>query len=336
MPATPSTPTTPAKVVAKPAAPKPVPRPASAAPSKPNVPSSSSALRPRPAAAPTSPGHAHHVPVLSLEGKPGEQVQLPAVFSGPVREDLVQRAVRASQANRRQPYGPSRKAGMRHSVEWSGKGHGVARTPRLMSGNTGAQAPNTVGGRAAHPPRPDAIWAQKINVKERRRALAAALAATREMRYALERGHEVPSKAHLPFVLEDSLEDVESASQAREVLRATGLWADVERAASGVHIRAGKGKIRGRVRRHPRSLLLVVTESGRARGFRNFPGVDVVPLDSLGTEHLAPGGAPGRLTVFTPRLLKKLEERFGSELSGASLPAHSSAPAAATPKAGAA
>lgn len=272
-------------------------------------------------AAPAGDAHHHKVAVLSLDGKPGEQLQLPAVFSGPVREDLVRRAVRASQANRRQPYGPNRMAGMQHSVQWSGKGHGVARTPRLMEGNRGAQAPNTVGGRQAHPPRPDAIYAQKINVKERRRALAAALAATREVRYALERGHEVPAHAHLPFVLEDKLEEVDSASRAREVLQATGLWADVERAASGIHVRAGKGKIRGRVRRHPRSLLLIVTESGRARGFRNFAGVDVVPLDSLGTEHLAPGGAPGRLTLFTPKLLKKIEERFGGELKAASLPA---------------
>jgi large subunit ribosomal protein L4e len=315
-----STPKPVGKGAVKPAAPKP---PAPVA----------SSVAVKPAARPAPEGHVHRVPVLSLEGKPGEQVQLPSVFSGPVRTDLVQRAVRAAQANRRQAYGPSRKAGMRHSVEWSGKGHGVARTPRLMSGNTGAQAPNTVGGRAAHPPRPDAIWTQKINVKERRRALAAALAATREVRFAIERGHEVPAKAHLPFVLEDALEDVSSASQAREVLQATGLWADVERAASGIHIRAGKGKVRGRVRRHPRSLLLVVTESGRARGFRNFPGVDVVPLDSLGTEHLAPGGAPGRLTLFTPRLLKKLEERFGASLAGASLPTRPALPAP-TPRPG--
>ncbi len=284
---------------------------------------------PSPAPAARAPAHHHRAPLLSLDGKAGEQLDLPTIFSSPVRTDLVLRAVRSSQANRRQPYGPSRKAGMRHSVEWSGKGHGVARTPRLMSGNTGAQAPNTVGGRAAHPPRPDAIWERKMNTKERRRAIAAAVAATREPRYVLERGHELPEKAHLPFVFENALEEVETASRAREVLQACGLWADVQRAGEGVHLRAGKGKMRGRVRRHPRSLLLVVSAPGKARGFRNFPGVEVVPLDSLGTEHLAPGGVPGRLTLYTPVALEKLQKRFG-QATAASLP-YRPALAAGTP-----
>ncbi len=278
----------------------------------------------------SAPAHVHRAPVLSLAGKAGEQLALPVVFSSPVRADLVLRAVRSAQANRRQPYGPSRKAGMRHSVEWSGKGHGVARTPRLMSGSRGAQSPNTVGGRPAHPPRPDAIWERKMNVKERRRALAAALAATREARYVLERGHELPTHAHLPFIFENALEDIESAARAREVLEASGLWADVERARSGIHTRAGKGKLRGRVRRHPRSFLLVVSAPGKARGFRNFPGVDVIPLDSLGTEHLAPGGVPGRLTLFTPIALEKLQTRLAGA-QAPSLPASPSVPAAASP-----
>ena len=48
------------------------------------------------------------MPVLSLDGKPGEMVQLPQLFSTPVRADLVRRAVQAAQANRRQAYGPYR------------------------------------------------------------------------------------------------------------------------------------------------------------------------------------------------------------------------------------
>ena len=266
------------------------------------------------------PGH-HRVHVLGLDGTPGEALSLPPIFSAPYRPDLIQRAVVAAQANRRQPYGPSRKAGMRHSVRWSGKGHGVARTPRLRNSNRGAQAPNTVGGREAHPPRPDAIYRKKVNVKERRRALASALAATREARFALERGHEVPAHLRLPVVFEDPLEEVETASRAREVLDTVGLWPDVVRAAEGIHVRAGRGKMRGRVRRHPKSLLVVVSTPGKARGFRNFPGVDVVPVDSLGTEHLAPGGQAGRLTLYTPSALKRIESILGKESSLPGVPA---------------
>jgi large subunit ribosomal protein L4e len=179
-----------------------------------------------------------------------------------------------------------------------------------MESNRGAQAPNTVGGREAHPPKPGAIWYQKINAKERRRAIMSALAATRDARWALERGHEVPDHLHFPVVFDDALEGVDSAARAREILEGTGLWTDVQRASEGIHVRAGRGKTRGRVRRHPRSLLVVVSAPGRARGFRNFPGVDVIPIHSLGTEHLAPGGVPGRLTVFTPGTLKLLGERY--------------------------
>lgn len=293
-----------------------------------------SAASPTKPAAPATPAKAtaakeagrHRVHVLELDGKAGESLLLPSIFSVPLRPDLVRRAVISAEANRRQGYGPSRKAGMRHSVMWSGKGHGVSRTPRLMDSNRGAQAPNTVGGRGAHPPKPDAIYSKKLNTKERRRALAAALAATRETRFALERGHDVPDHLHLPVVLVDKAEEVNTAAQAREILEAIGLWDDVERASRGVHVRAGRGKLRGRVRRHPRSFLFVVSHPGKARGFRNFPGVDVIPIASLGTEHLAPGGDAGRLTLFTPASLKALETHFGGESHSTHAPAPHTAP----------
>ena len=106
-------------------------------------------------AEPHSPHHRAHL--LDLQGKPDGSVLLPLAFSQPVRTDLIRRAVVAAQSHRRQPYGTSPTAGLRHSVEWSGKGRGVARTPRLMDSMRGAQAPNTVGGRPAHPPKVEKI-----------------------------------------------------------------------------------------------------------------------------------------------------------------------------------
>jgi large subunit ribosomal protein L4e len=265
----------------------------------------------------------HKVHVLSLEGKTGEQtITLPSFFSVPYRPDLIHRAVVASQANRRQNYGADPMAGMRHSVEWPGKGRGMARTPRGKDSNRGAQVPNTVGGREAHPPRAEADRSKRINTKERQRALASAIAATREVRLAQERGHVVPTHAKLPLILDNSMEDVINTGKAREILQAIGLWADVERAVKGIHINAGKGKLRGRVRRNPKSLLVIVSKPGAARGFRNFTGVDVVPVESLGTEHLAPGGQAGRLTIYTPSTIEKLGQRFGKHLLSTSLPAH--------------
>ncbi len=251
----------------------------------------------------------HRVHLLSLQGSPGDLVSLPLAFSAPLRPDLIRRAVVSAQAARRQPHGTSLTAGLRHSVEWSGKGKGVSRTPRLMNSMTGAQAPNTVGGRPAHPPRVDTIWTKKINTKERRLAFASALAATREGRLVRARGHRVPDDLHFPVILDAKVEEILTSAQARDLLTRLKLWADVERAGDGVHLRAGRGRRRGRPRREPRSLLLVTSAPGKARGFRNFPGVDVVWVHRLGAEDLAPGGDAGRLTLYSQAALAALGER---------------------------
>jgi large subunit ribosomal protein L4e len=255
----------------------------------------------------------HRVRVVNLAGTPGATVILPLAFSTPVRPDLIRRAVVASQSHRIQPHGTAPMAGLRHSVEWSGKGKGVARTPRLMDSMRGAQAPNTVGGRPAHPPRVETLWRKKINIKERRAAFAAALAATRDPKIVRARGHRLPDAAHLPVVVEDPIEGVDSSKAASEFLSRIGLLGDIERAHDGTHIRAGRGKRRGRLRREPSSLLVVTIAPGKARGFRNLAGVDVVPIGRLGTEDLAPGGDPGRLTIFSQGAMTALKARLEGE-----------------------
>jgi large subunit ribosomal protein L4e len=254
----------------------------------------------------------HRVHLLGLDGKPGDQIALPLAFSSPVRSDLIRRAVVAAQSHRRQPYGTSPTAGLRHSVEWSGKGRGVARTPRLMDSMTGAQAPNTVGGRLTHPPRVARIWTKKINRKERQLAFSSALAATRDPKLASGRGHSVPHALHLPVIVDDPIEEIARTEDARQLLERLKLWEDVERARNGIHLRAsGRARRRGRVRRNPRSLLLVTSGPGKGLGFRNLVGVDVVPARSLATEDLAPGGDAGRLTVFSRAAVESLRERLG-------------------------
>jgi len=254
----------------------------------------------------------HRAHLLNLDGKERSTVLLPLAFSTPIREDLIRRAVVAAQSHRRQPYGTSPTAGLRHSVMWSGKGRGVSRTPRLMDSMRGAQAPNTVSGRPAHPPRIDRIWGKKINEKERRLAFASALAATREAELATARGHSVPHGLHLPVVLEDPVEEIGTSEAARALLVHLKLWDDVERAHAHTHLSSsGRARRRGRVRRTPRSVLVVTSGPGKARGFRNLAGVEVVPVGELGTEDLAPGGEAGRLTLFSHRAVESLRARLG-------------------------
>ncbi len=264
-------------------------------------------------APPTEPSTPHHrAHLVGLDGKSHATVPLPLAFSLPVRPDLIQRAVVAAQSHRRQPYATSPTAGVRHSVEWSGKGRGVARTPRLMNSMRGAQSPNTVGGRPAHPPRVDRIWTKKINRAERRLAFASALAATRETKLASARGHLVPHGAVLPLVLDDPLEGLRTAKEARGLLEQLKLWPDVRRAQEATHLhRSGRARRRGRVRRTPRSLLVVTSQPRQALGFRNLAGVDVVPAGRLSTEDLAPGGVAGRLTLYSKGAVESLRARLG-------------------------
>lgn len=253
----------------------------------------------------------HRVHVVGLDGKAGETLLLPIAFSSALRPDLVRRAVVAFRAARRQPHGTSLTAGRRHSVEWSGKGKGVSRTPRLMGANTGAQAPNTVGGGAAHPPRVETIWAKKINTKERQRAFAASLAATREAGLVRARGHAVPEELALPVVVADPVEEIGSTAAARTFLSKLELLPELARADRSVHQRAGRGKRRGRRLQRARGILVVTSAPGKGLGFRNLPGVDVVSVGHLSAEDLAPGGDAGRLTLFSKSAVEGLKSRLG-------------------------
>lgn len=248
------------------------------------------------------------VHLYGVDGKVVGTLDLPPVFGSDLRVDLIRRAATAFAANRRQPYGASPRAGMRHSVRWAGKGRGVSRVPRLRdSSMTGAQAPGTVGGRAAFPPEVGRIWAKKVNEKERRKARNAALAATHDPRLVTARGHRVEPKTTVPVVVQDAMEEIESTAEAVEFLEAVGVYEDVARAKAGTHIRSGRGKMRGRRYRVPRGPLLVVRDLLKVQqGFANLPGVDIVTPPGLNAEVLAPGGDPGRLTIFSASALELL------------------------------
>jgi large subunit ribosomal protein L4e len=189
---------------------------------------------------------------------------------------------------------------MRHSVETWGKGRGTARVQRLKDGSDAAESPNNVGGRRAHPPVPEKVWARKMNVKERRLARNSAVSATGDPELVKARGHRFADGLEFPLVVSDEMEKVARTKDVLGALDAMGLYDDLVRAEFGKHIRPGRGKLRGRKYRVPRSVLIVVSEPGIVgRAGRNLTGVEVVDVSRLSTEDLAPGGDPGRLTVYT-------------------------------------
>jgi len=247
------------------------------------------------------------VNLYSIKGKAVKKVKLPRAFDEPLRLDLIRKTVHAFQANSRQPYGPNPMAGMRHAVATWGKGRGTARVQRFSQGRTAAESPGNVGGRRAHPPTVEKNWGKKINRKEKLKARNSALGATAVQSIVADRGHKFDNKLTVPLVLEDEFETLYETKKVIEALEKLGVYEDVERATNGKHIRAGRGKSRSRKYKIPRSLLIIVSDDSKLKlGARNLLGVDVITPDQLNVEHLAPGGDPGRLTIFTENAIKQL------------------------------
>jgi large subunit ribosomal protein L4e len=245
--------------------------------------------------------------VYDLKGEVAGELDLPQSFRTELRTDVIRRAVTAIEANARQPYAPKPTAGMRHSVETWGKGRGVSRVQRLMGSSTAAQSPNNVGGRRAHPPKVDKDLGKKINHKELLLAKFSALHATSESELVKARGHKFDEELTLPVVIKDDFESVKSTKDAVDALESIGVYDDIVRSINGKNIRAGRGKMRGRRHRIPKSLLVVFSkECTGSRSVRNLPGVDVATPNSLNASLLAPGGTPGRLMIISEGALQAI------------------------------
>ena len=261
------------------------------------------------------------LPIIDLENKKIGEKQMPKQFEEEVRPDLVHRAVITVQKNKRQPYGAAPTAGKRHQAKLSRRrrdyktsyGIGISRVPRkIMSRRgtrmnwVGAVAPGTVGGRQAHPPKATKNLVKKINLKEKRKAIRSALHATLIKEYVQERGHKIPQ--HYPFVLDTSVEQISKTKDVELVLRQLGLAEELER-SSVKKIRSGKGKLRARkYRRKTGPLLVVSKDCSLIRAAGSLPGIDVVTVNNLNAELLAPGTKIGRLTLFTEAALTRLDK----------------------------
>ena len=262
--------------------------------------------------------------------KDGKNITLPDVFNTEIRNDLVKSAVHASRANRRQPYGhrehDGKKApqpGMKHSVEWWGKGRGVSRIMRKTGQRTAAQNPHTRGGRRAHGPMVAKNWSQKLNSKQKIMARNSAISASMDKSIVSARGHKFSDEVRFPIIIGDYMEsrngtdekyDLESiplqysTRKFVAMMEGLGLGDDLIRAKEGRKIRAGKATMRGRKYRTPKSILLVVSKKeGLHKAAKNVPGVDVIATQDLCAEDLAPGGDIGRLTVWTKSAIEELE-----------------------------
>ncbi len=247
------------------------------------------------------------------------RVELPEVFDTPYRPDLIKRAVLAVQSTKRQPKGTKYHAGWTVASSW-GTGRGAARTPRSHGSRThsasrGALVNYTVGGRVAHPPKAEKKIVENINKKERRLAIRSAIAATAKKDLVLGRGHRANSFELLPIIFEDGIHDkIAKTKDAIVLLTKIGLINDIERSKQGKHIRAGKGKGRGRKYKKPVGPLFVVDrESNFCNSIRNLSGVEIVNVKYLNAEMLAPGTHAGRLTIWMEKTIDIINTTYPSK-----------------------
>ncbi|MEM0268893.1 MAG: 50S ribosomal protein L4, partial [Candidatus Korarchaeum sp.] len=146
--------------------------------------------------------------------------------------------------------------------------------------------------------------------KERRAAIASAIAATHSIDLVRAR-HRIPNGMMVPIVVIDEIESIGKTSEFYRFLQDMGLGEELDRCKRRFRkIRAGRGKMRGRVRQRARGPLIVYLNEGSPLKLasRNIPGVDAVSLRNLTVMHLAPGGVPGRLTIWSESSIKALEE----------------------------
>ncbi|WP_311172369.1 50S ribosomal protein L4 [Halobellus ordinarius] len=244
--------------------------------------------------------------IRDLNGDDAGTLDLPEVFETTFRPDLIERAVVAAQANRKQAYGADPYAGLRTPAESFGSGRGMAHVPR--ENGRARRVPQAIKGRKAHPPKAEKDQGKDINTKERKLAVRSAIAATADEEVVRERGHQFDDDVELPLVVSDDFEDLVKTREVVDLLESLGVHADIERSDENKTIKAGRGKTRGRKYTRPKSILFVTSEEP-SKAARNLPGADVVTASGVGAEDLAPGTQPGRLTLFTESAIEEVADR---------------------------
>jgi large subunit ribosomal protein L4e len=255
------------------------------------------------------------VNVYDLNANVIKQIELPAVFETPLREEIIRRAVLAEETWERQPKGAYRWAGLETSADYVGrkeaykslKNRGQARLPREFFGDgipgRVRRIPSSVKGRRAHPPKPEKNIYEKINKKEHLLALKSAIAATSNEELVKKRGHKI-EELQMPLVVSFEKNEKVKAKDIYNFLTKL-LPKEVERAS----------KKRGKNKKYPKSALFVLSNEERniKLAGRNIKGCDAYCLDELKVKYFAPGAHIARLTIFSENSLKELDELLKNE-----------------------
>jgi len=265
--------------------------------------------------------------ILNLNGEKKGEVELPRFFNEPIRKDLIKRSFEVWQCDQRQPYGAFWLAGKQNSAsgivshqrrKWKTVcGYGISRIPRKIMSKKGSRftwrgafVAGTKGGRQAHPPKSEKIWAKKINSKEKKMALNFAIAATADpeiIKNRYERMQDIDfKKINFPIVIEEKIMDIKKTDEMKKLLEKL-LDGMINIAIPKKNNRAGRGTMRSRPSKRQRGLL-IVTEKDGLKSAENL-GIEVANVKELNIGHLAPGGEAGRITIYTENAIRELNKK---------------------------
>ncbi|MFW5704626.1 MAG: 50S ribosomal protein L4 [Nanoarchaeota archaeon] len=258
--------------------------------------------------------------VIDKDAKKVGEVELN--LEGSVRADIFKKAVLAENSLFRSPSGADPMAGRRSAISLSKRrrklrttyGRGGSRTPRKVMWSRGTQfrfvgafAPNTVGGRRAHPPKAEKITFKNMNNKEWMKALVSGVLASLNKEVVESNGQKLPTS--YPFVLDDKVETITKTKDFKDVLEKLGFAQEIER-TSETKIRAGIGKMRGRKYKVKRGPLVVISslEAPLLKAVRNVKGFDVVTPEFLMASDFGMSEKPGRAVIFTKSAIEEFKE----------------------------
>ncbi|MCL5412996.1 MAG: 50S ribosomal protein L4 [Candidatus Marsarchaeota archaeon] len=260
--------------------------------------------------------------VYGLDGKVEKSIELPKVFSGEWRGDIVRRALLSEQSRDYQPQGHFLLAGLQTTAVYVGKYSaayrrgrhmGIAIRPRQKLGG-GAQGdvrriPSAVKGHRATPHRIEKRIEELINNKEYAAAIRSAIAGSSNAT-AVKSRHST-NATEFPIIVDNKLEEIRKARDLAKVLMALGLKDDLDRSHKP---RLRKGLKRSGRSRHFRNSVLIVSKSADtvAKAGSNIPGVDVCSLNELTIRKLAPGALP-RMSIWTEAAIAGVEEATTNE-----------------------
>jgi len=260
--------------------------------------------------------------ILDITGKKLKDIEIPGIFSEPVREDLISKILEAKKT--RQPYSPNPVAGRqtaasgkivhRRHVWRSGYGRGISRIPRKIMSRSGSQfnwvgaeISSTRGGRRAHPPKIiSMINSSKINKKEARIALISALSATANKKQVSSKYKRIDEKdlKELPIVVESKIIKLKTKELLGSIRKILGDKI-FEVTLKNKEVRSGRGKLRGRKYKSNAGILIVTGKNEKIKT-KIF---SVKNTENIGISDLAEG-SPGRLTIYTESAINDLQEKF--------------------------